>query len=78
MTENRGYVVDTNINGLFNVTKPVFKQMARQRGDKILNISSIGALRALPTSVHYAMTKAAVNGVYENAVCAKRPISCFG
>ena len=31
-------VVDTNINGLFNVTKPVFKQMARQRGGKILNI----------------------------------------
>jgi 3-oxoacyl-[acyl-carrier protein] reductase len=68
-------VVDTNINGLFNVTKPVFKQMARQRAGKILNISSIGALRALPTSVHYAMTKAAVNGFTK---CLSREAANFG
>ncbi|HZS49082.1 MAG TPA: 3-oxoacyl-ACP reductase family protein [Blastocatellia bacterium] len=68
-------VVDTNINGLFNVTKPVFKQMVRQRAGKILNISSIGALRALPTSVHYATTKAAVNGFTK---CLSREAANFG
>lgn len=55
-------VVNTNLNGLFNVTKPVFKQMVRQRSGKILNISSIGGLRTVPTSIHYATTKSAVIG----------------
>ena len=68
-------VVDTNVNGLYNVTKPVFKQMVRQRAGKILNISSIGALRSLPTSVHYATTKAAVNGFTK---CLSREAANFG
>lgn len=55
-------VVNTNLNGLFNVTKPVFKQMVRQRYGRILNISSIGGIRTVPTSVHYATTKSAVVG----------------
>jgi 3-oxoacyl-[acyl-carrier protein] reductase len=55
-------VVGTNVNSLFYVTKPVLKQMMRQRRGAILNISSIGAIRALPTSVHYATSKAAVIG----------------
>ena len=51
-------VIDTNVNGVFNVTKPIYKYMIRQRGGMILNISSIGAIRSLPTSVHYATSKA--------------------
>src|SRR5947209_15560492 len=68
-------VIDTNVNGLFNVTKPVFKQMVRQRAGKILNISSIGALRSLPTSVHYATTKAAIIGFTK---CLSREAANFG
>jgi 3-oxoacyl-[acyl-carrier protein] reductase len=68
-------VIDTNINGLFNVTKPVFKQMIRQRAGNILNMSSIGALRALPTAVHYATSKAAVIGFTK---CLSREGSAFG
>ena len=45
-------VIHTNIGSLFAVTKPIYKQMIRQRKGKILNITSIGAMRALPTSVH--------------------------
>jgi 3-oxoacyl-[acyl-carrier protein] reductase len=55
-------VVNTNLNGLFNVTKPVFKNMVRHRYGRILNISSIGGIRTVPTSVHYATTKSAVVG----------------
>ncbi len=55
-------VMDVNLNGLFNVTKPVFKHMARRRYGRILNISSIGGIRTVPTSVHYATSKAAVVG----------------
>lgn len=68
-------VIETNVNGLFNVTKPVFKQMLRQRSGHILNLSSIGALRALPTAVHYATSKAAVIGFTK---CLSREAAPFG
>ncbi len=55
-------VIGTNVNSLFAVTKPIFRQMMRQRGGAILNITSIGAIRALPTAVHYATSKAAMIG----------------
>lgn len=68
-------VIDVNVNGLFNVTKPVYKNMLRRRSGKILNITSIGAIRALPTSVHYATAKAAVNGFTK---CLSREAATFG
>ncbi len=55
-------VIDTNVGSLFAVTKPIYKQMIRQRKGSILNITSIGAIRSLPTSVHYATSKAAMIG----------------
>ena len=55
-------VIHTNVGSLFAVTKPIYKQMIRQREGKILNITSIGAMRALPTAVHYATSKAAMIG----------------
>lgn len=67
-------VMDVNVNGLFNVTKPIYKQMLRRRAGKILNITSIGAVRALPTSVHYATSKAAVLGFTK---CLSREASQF-
>ena len=45
-------VIDTNVGSLFAVTKPIYKQMIRKRAGSILNITSIGAMRAL--AVHYA------------------------
>jgi len=68
-------IVDTNVNGLYYITKPFFKQMLRQRSGNILNITSIGAIRALPTSVHYATTKAAVLGFTK---CLSREAGQFG
>ncbi len=68
-------VMDTNVNGVFNVTKPVFKFMMRQRAGQILNITSIGAIRALPTAVHYATSKAALIGFTK---CLSREAAPFG
>lgn len=68
-------VINTNINGLFAVTKPIYKQMLRQRKGSILNITSIGAIRALPTAVHYATSKAAVIGFTK---CLSREAATFG
>lgn len=69
------WVIDTNVNGLFAVTKPFYKQMIRKRSGSILNITSIGAIRSLPTSVHYATSKAAVIGFTK---CLSREASNFG
>lgn len=68
-------VINTNVNGLFAVTKPIYKQMIRQRKGMILNITSIGAIRALPTSVHYATSKAAMIGFTK---CLSREAATFG
>ena len=68
-------IIDTNVNGLYYITKPFFKHMLKQRSGKILNISSIGAIRALPTSVHYATSKAAVIGFTK---CLAREAGQFG
>jgi 3-oxoacyl-[acyl-carrier protein] reductase len=68
-------VINTNVNGLFAVTKPIYKQMIRQQKGTILNITSIGAIRALPTAVHYATSKAAMIGFTK---CLSREASNFG
>ena len=69
------WVVDTNVNSLFAVTKPFYKQMIRERTGSILNITSVGAIRALPTSVHYATSKAAMIGFTK---CLAREGANFG
>ena len=68
-------VIHTNVDSLFAVTKPIYKQMIRQRKGAILNITSIGAIRSLPTSVHYATSKAAMIGFTK---CLSREAANFG
>ena len=68
-------VINTNVGSLFAVTKPIYKQMIRQRKGSILNITSIGAMRALPTAVHYATSKAAMIGFTK---CLSREAATFG
>jgi 3-oxoacyl-[acyl-carrier protein] reductase len=69
------WVVETNVGSLFAVTKPFYKQMIRQREGHILNITSVGAIRSLPTSVHYATSKAAMIGFTK---CLSREAANFG
>jgi 3-oxoacyl-[acyl-carrier protein] reductase len=68
-------IINTNVHSLFAVTKPIYKQMIRQRKGSILNITSIGAIRSLPTSVHYATSKAAMIGFTK---CLSREAATFG
>lgn len=69
------WVVDTNVGSLFAVTKPFYKQMIREKVGSILNITSVGAIRSLPTSVHYATSKAAMIGFTK---CLSREAASFG
>lgn len=55
-------IIRTNVNGLYNVGKPVFQQMATQRRGSILVISSISGIRSVPAGVPYATSKAAAIG----------------
>ncbi len=72
------WVVDTNVGSLFAVTKPFYKQMIRARAGSILNITSVGAIRSLPTSVHYATSKAAMIGFTKCLSREAANFECFG
>ncbi len=56
-------VAAVNIKGPFLCAKAVFPQMKKQRGGKIINISSTTALWGTPLFLHYVTSKAAVIGM---------------
>jgi 3-oxoacyl-[acyl-carrier protein] reductase len=55
-------VIDVNLNGVFNVTKAVIRQMVKQRMGKIINISSVVGFTGNPGQVNYSSTKSALVG----------------
>lgn len=56
-------VVRTNLNGLFNMTQAVAKEMMMKRSGKIVNISSIAAAFGGKGQANYAATKAGINAL---------------
>jgi 3-oxoacyl-[acyl-carrier protein] reductase len=52
----------TTLNGFFNVTRPLVMQMVTQRWGRIVNLSSISALRGNRGQVNYAAAKAGILG----------------
>jgi len=55
-------VIDTNLKGAFNVTKPVVGMMIRQKSGAILNITSISGIVGMPGQVNYSSSKAGMIG----------------
>lgn len=55
-------VIDTNLKGLFNITKPVVSLMIRQKRGAILNITSISGIIGMPGQINYSSSKAGVIG----------------
>jgi 3-oxoacyl-[acyl-carrier protein] reductase len=55
-------VIDTNLKGVFNLTKPVVGVMIRQRSGAILNITSISGIVGMPGQVNYSSSKAGMIG----------------
>jgi len=55
-------VLDTNVAGVFYVTRAVVRYMIRQRAGKIINISSVSGEKGGRGQTNYAASKAAVNG----------------
>ena len=54
-------VLDTNVGGVFNVTRAVVPTMIMQRAGKIINLSSISGDKGGRGQTNYAASKGAVN-----------------
>ncbi len=55
-------VMDTNLKGVYNFTKPAVAAMLKQRSGTILNISSISGLTGMPGQANYSASKAGMIG----------------
>lgn len=56
-------VVNTGLNGFYNVTQPVLNAMIRKKEGRIINISSVVGLSGNPGQVNYSAAKAGLIGV---------------
>ncbi|HLO02108.1 MAG TPA: 3-oxoacyl-[acyl-carrier-protein] reductase [Symbiobacteriaceae bacterium] len=53
-------VIDTNLNSLYHMCKPVVPIMLRQRSGAIINITSIGGMSGTPGQTNYTAAKAGI------------------
>lgn len=53
-------VIDTNLKGCFNMIKACSRNFIRKKYGKIINVSSVSALKGLAGQVNYASSKAGV------------------
>ncbi len=54
-------VIDTSLNGFYNMTRPVVEQMVRRRKGAIVSISSVSSLLANRGQANYSAAKAGLN-----------------
>ncbi len=55
-------VLDTNLQGMYNVTKQVLTPMLLHRYGRIINIVSLSGIKGMPGQVNYSAAKAGVIG----------------
>ncbi|MFT5450021.1 MAG: 3-oxoacyl-[acyl-carrier protein] reductase [Gammaproteobacteria bacterium] len=56
-------VLDTNVGGVFNVTRAVVPYMVSQRAGKIINMSSVAGEKGGRGQTNYAASKGAINAM---------------
>ena len=59
--ENWHKVVDTSLNGFYNVTRPVIETMVRKKRGAVVSVSSTSSLIANRGQANYAAAKAGLN-----------------
>jgi 3-oxoacyl-[acyl-carrier protein] reductase len=59
--ENWHSVIDTSLNGFYNITRPVLEKMVRKRKGAIISISSASSLVPNRGQANYAAAKAGLN-----------------
>ncbi len=55
-------VIGTNLKSVFNFSKAAYRPMMKQRGGKIINISSVVGVMGNPGQTNYAASKAGIIG----------------
>jgi 3-oxoacyl-[acyl-carrier protein] reductase len=77
-SEDWDVVLNTNLKGAFNLTKPVGRLMVRQRAGRIVNISSVIGLMGNAGQANYAASKAGLIGFTKSVAreFASRGITC--
>lgn len=55
-------VVQTSLDGFYNVTQPLLKDMMRHRNGRIISLASISGLKGMPGQTNYSAAKAAIVG----------------
>lgn len=55
-------VIDTNLNGLYRVVKPVLRGMMKARWGRIINVSSVVARMGNPGQSNYVASKSGIEG----------------
>jgi len=55
-------VIDTNLKGTFHVTKAAIRPMVRQRGGRIISISSVAGIAGNAGQANYSAAKAGIIG----------------
>lgn len=60
-------VIDTNLKGVFNCIQKVTPQMLRQKGGRIINLTSIVGAVGNPGQINYVTSKAGVIGMTKTA-----------
>ncbi|UCB44858.1 MAG: SDR family oxidoreductase [Spirochaetota bacterium] len=56
-------IIDTNLKGYFLCARTVGREMIKQKSGKIINITSIAGLGAMPNTAVYAASKAGIIGL---------------
>jgi 3-oxoacyl-[acyl-carrier protein] reductase len=75
MTEDEwNKVVDTSLHGLFGTTQPTAKQMMRQRGGRIVNLTSVSGTSGIPGQTNYATAKAGIIGFTRSLAVELAPL----
>jgi 3-oxoacyl-[acyl-carrier protein] reductase len=55
-------VIDTNLKSVFNFAKAIYRPMMKQRGGRVINVSSVVGVMGNPGQTNYAASKAGIIG----------------